>query len=113
MSDREYDDLIDLIAIANRALVEDTSEAMLELGEIAELLRRRYNLTRVVPRGPLSSEIELPEPLYAAAPQMLKALQHVAEYLDELSENYETGRKPPGLICAEQYVHEAIRAAGA
>ena len=47
-------------------------------------------------------------PSLVAAPEILKALQHVAEYLDELSENYETGCAPPGLTCAKQHVNEAL-----
>jgi hypothetical protein len=53
-------------------------------------------------------------PLYAAAAQMLDALKHVAEYLEEVTENnYARGPKPPGLACAEAYVLEAIKTAKA
>ena len=47
-------------------------------------------------------------PSLVAAPKILKALQHVAKYLDELSENYGTGCAPPGLTCAKQHVNEAL-----
>jgi hypothetical protein len=111
MKEATQDDIVELIRTADRAFVEGTPEAMEELRELVEKQRKEYSLLRAVPRGVVPKAKELS--LFAAAPQMLKALQHAAEYFAEASENYEEGRKPAGLRCAEEYVQEAILAAGA